>query len=83
MKSKNVWVLLLCMLAGLTVGHFVGELCQQVSFLAFLNYGKVFGLEQPLVVDIGVLLVTLKVQIKMTLIGIVGLIGGILLYRRI
>lgn len=83
MKSKNVWVLLLCMLAGLTVGNFLGDVCSKVSFLSFLNYGQSFGLKDPVTIDLGVLLITLKFQIKITLTGIVGLLGGIMFYKKI
>lgn len=71
------------MLAGLTVGNFFGEICTRVSFLSFMNYGQAFGLQDPVTIDLGVILMTLKFQIKITLAGILGLSCGILLYKKI
>ncbi|MGL4361960.1 MAG: DUF4321 domain-containing protein [Cellulosilyticaceae bacterium] len=82
-KPKNFWILLLCMLAGLTVGNFTGELCKEVSVLSFINYGESFGLQDPVTIDLGVLLISFKFQLKITLAGIIGLCGGILLYKKI
>ena len=83
MKTKSFWVLLLCMLAGLTVGYFIGDLCARVPFLDFLNYSQVFGLEQPVSVDFGILVAVIKVQIKISLAGVLGMIGGIVIYKKI
>ena len=83
MKTKNFWVLLLCMLAGLTIGSFLGELCRGIQFLNIINYGQTFGLEDPVTIDLGVILMTLKFQIRITLAGIVGLGCGILLFKKI
>lgn len=83
MKAKNFWVLLLCMLAGLTVGYFIGELCTKVPFLNFMNYQQVFGLEQPVAIDLGVMAMLFKFQIKISLAGILGMVGGILIYKKI
>lgn len=83
MKSKNFWVLLLCMLAGLTVGYFIGELCMRVPILSFMNYHQVFGLEEPVAIDLGVIMALFKFQIKISLAGILGMVGGILIYKKI
>ncbi len=82
-KTKNFWILLLCMLAGVTVGDFIGQVCEGVTFLRFLNIGRGFGLETPLSLDLGVLFISFKCQIQITLAGVIGLIGGILLYKKI
>lgn len=82
-KAKSFWVLLLCMLAGLTVGYFVGELCQKVPFLSFMNYYQVFGLEEPVAIDLGVIIAAFKFQIKISLAGILGMVGGIMIYKKI
>lgn len=83
MKAKNFWVLLLCMLAGLTVGYFIGELCMKVPGLSFVNYQQIFGLEEPIPIDLGVISAVFKFQIKISLAGILGMVGGILIYKKI
>lgn len=83
MKEKNYGILLLCMLAGLTVGNFAGELCQSVAFLKFMDYGQAFGLENPVTIDLGVLVMSIQVKIHITLAGILGMVGGILIYKKL
>ena len=83
MKAKNFWVLLLCMLSGLTVGYFIGDLCRDVPFLSFLNYSQVFGLDQPISLDLGVLLAVVKLQIKISLAGILGMVAGVIIYKKL
>lgn len=82
-KTKNFWILLLCMLGGLTVGNFVGELCDGVSFLQFINYGQAFGLDDPVKIDLGIIVMSVQFIIRITLAGIIGMLGGILLYKKI
>lgn len=83
MRAKNFWILLLCMLAGLTVGYFIGELCMKVPWLSFMHYQQVFGLEEPIPIDLGVISAVFKFQIKISLAGILGMMGGILIYKKI
>ncbi|MEF9958992.1 MAG: DUF4321 domain-containing protein [Niameybacter sp.] len=83
MKTKNFWVLLLCMLAGLTVGYFIGDLCGDVPVLSFLNYSQVFGLEQPVSLDFGVLIAVVKLQIKISLAGVIGMVSGVIIYKKL
>lgn len=83
MKAKNFWVLLLCMLSGLTVGYFIGDLCRDIPFLSFLNYSQVFGLDQPISLDLGVLLAVVKLQIKISLAGILGMVAGVIIYKKL
>ncbi|MGL6174011.1 MAG: DUF4321 domain-containing protein [Cellulosilyticaceae bacterium] len=82
-KTKNFWILLLCMLGGLTVGNFAGELCSEISLISFLNYGESFGIDQPLQIDLGIIVMSIQFVIHITLAGIVGMVGGILLYKKI
>lgn len=82
-KTKNFWVLLLCMLGGLTVGNFVGDLAKNISFLSFIQYGQSFGLDSPVNIDLGVLVMSLQFTIEITLAGILGMVTGVLLYKKI
>lgn len=79
--GKNYWTLLLLVLAGVVLGGFIGELASDVSFLSWLSYGQVFGLSAPLVLDLGILVITFGLTIKITIAGILGIVLAILIYR--
>ena len=79
--AKNYWTLLLLVLAGIVLGGFIGELTSNVSFLSWLSYGQSFGLSDPLVLNLGFLLLTFGLKIKITIAGIIGILIAILIYR--
>ena len=79
--NKNYWVLLLLVLAGVVLGGFIGELTSNISFLHGLSYGQSFGLQKPLVLDLGILVLTFGLTIKITIAGIIGILLAILIYR--
>ncbi|MGN0415891.1 MAG: DUF4321 domain-containing protein [Agathobacter sp.] len=79
--GKNGWALLLMILAGVVLGGFIGQLASKVSFLSWLNYGQTFGLSQPLVLDLGILVLTFALTLKITIAGILGIILAIIIYR--
>ena len=81
--SKNPWVLLILMLAGIVLGGFIGTLTQDISWLNWLNYGQEFGLakDSPLVLDLGILVITFALSIKITISSIIGLIIAAIAYR--
>ncbi|MDD6572509.1 MAG: DUF4321 domain-containing protein [Thermoflexaceae bacterium] len=78
-KSKNTWALLLLMLAGIVIGGFIGDLTN----IGWLNYGQTFGLTSPIVLDLGVLVITFALTIRITIASIIGVIIAILVYRLI
>lgn len=82
-KQGNFWVLLLCMLSGLTVGYFFGDLCSGVSFLSWMSYKGSFGLDNPVQVNLGVLWFSLQIQFHITIAAILGLLAGMFIYRKI
>ena len=79
--AKNYWTLLLLVLAGIVLGGFIGELTSNVSFLSWLNYGQSFGLSDPLGLNLGILVLTFGLKIKITIAGIIGILIAILIYR--
>ncbi|MCI8820939.1 MAG: DUF4321 domain-containing protein [Lachnospiraceae bacterium] len=79
--NKNGWTLLLLILAGIVLGGFVGSLTAGVSGLDWLNYGQSFGLESPVVLSLGLLVLTFGLTIKITVAGIMGIILAIIIYR--
>lgn len=81
MREKNVWVLLILLLAGVVLGGFIGSLTEDVPMLSWLNFGDSFGLNTPLVLDLGILVITFGLSIRMTIAGIIGMALSILIYR--
>lgn len=79
--GKNNWALFLLLLAGIMLGGFIGELASQVSFLSWLSYGQSFGLTNPIVLDLGILVITFGLNIKITIASIIGVLIAILIYR--
>ncbi|MCM1106900.1 MAG: DUF4321 domain-containing protein [Blautia sp.] len=79
--GKNYWALMLLILAGVVLGGFIGQLVSGISFLSWLNYGQTFGLSSPLVLDLGILVITFGLTIKITIAGIVGIFIAILIYH--
>ncbi|MBE6022845.1 MAG: DUF4321 domain-containing protein [Cellulosilyticum sp.] len=82
-KVGNFGVLILCILSGLTVGYFVGNLCSKVEFLSWMNYAGSFGLDQPFQLNLGVIWFSVQIKFNITLAAILGLLCGIFLYKRI
>mgnify|MGYP000480221734 CR=1 len=81
MRNKNVWVLLILLLTGVVLGGFVGHVTEGISFLSWLSFGESFGLNTPLVLDLGILVITFGLSIKITMAGIIGIILALLVYR--
>ena len=77
MRSKNSWALLLMMLTGIVIGGLLGQLLPS----NFLNYGQSFGLTSPIVLDLGILVLTFGLTIHITVASIIGMVIAIILYR--
>ena len=82
-KDKNIWVLLIFILAGLVVGGLLGELASRVDFLWWLSYGHSFGLAEPLVLDLNIIKITFALTIKVNIASIIGILLSILIYRKV
>lgn len=83
MRNKNFWVLLLLMLAGIVLGGFIGNLAEGISWLSWLNFGQSFGLDSPLILNFGILVITFGLSIKITMAGIIGVMIALITYRMI
>ena len=82
-KSRNFWILLLFIFAGLVVGGLIGEVAGNIDFLWWLSYGQSFGLSSPIVLDLNVMELTFGLMIKINIASIIGLIVAIILYRKV
>ena len=80
-SSKSPWVLLVLMLAGIVLGGFIGTLTQNMASLSWLNYGQSFGLDSPIILDLGIMIITFGLSIKITIASILGLLLAAIIYR--
>ena len=83
MGRKNFWILLIMLLAGIVLGGFMGQLANGISWLSWLNFGQSFGLDPPLVINFGILVITLGLTIKITMASIIGIAIALIIYRMI
>lgn len=79
--GKNTWTCFLLILAGIVLGGFIGMLVQNVSMLNWLNYGQSFGLDSPIILNLGIIVLTFGLSIHITIASIIGVILGIIIYR--
>ena len=68
-------------LIGIVFVGLIADLTAGVHTLSWLSYGQSFGLNSPLVLDLGVLVLTFALQIKITIASIIGVILAIIIYR--
>ena len=54
-REKNIWILLVFLLAGLVIGGLLGKLAASVPWLWWLSYEQQFGLETPLALDLSLI----------------------------
>ena len=78
---KKYKFVILILLAGIVLGGFIGNLASGVSFLSWLNYGQTFGFANPIVLDLGILVITFGLSIKITIASIIGVLIAIIIYR--
>jgi hypothetical protein len=90
--SKNAWALFLLILAGIVLGGFIGvlaegvpalraEITSGIPALSWLSYGQTFGVETPIVLNLGLVVITFGLTIKITIASIIGVIISIFIYR--
>ena len=79
--GKNTWALFLLLLAGIVLGSFIAQLTSGVPGLSWLSFGKTFGLDNPLTLNLGVLILTFGLKIKFTIASIIGIIIAAIIYR--
>ena len=75
--------LLLILLSGIVLGGFLGHLCRNVSWLSWLAYGQTFGLSSPVVLDLGIMVFTFGLTITINIASIIGIIIGIIIYKKL
>lgn len=86
--AKNTGILLIVLLAGVVLGGFIGYLTRDIPYLTWLNYGQQFGIggagsDGVVKLNLGVMVISFGLTIKITIGGIIGMILAIILYRKL
>ena len=81
MHYRNFWILLIMLLAGIVLGGFMGQMAEGIPWLGWLNFGQSFGLDSPLVINFGILVITFGLTIKITMASIIGVAIALIIYR--
>lgn len=76
MKKIN-WVFVILVLIGFVIGRFIGTYFDGT----FLNYGQTFGLNSPVVLDLGFIIFTFGLQIQITIASVIGVIIALVVYK--
>ncbi len=86
MKTGKAWVLLLLLLCGVVIGGFLGYLTRDISWLSWMDYGMTFGIGTDggsFVLNLGVLVITFGLSIKISIASIIGVVIAFLVYRKL
>ena len=81
MHYRNFWILLIMLQAGIVLGGFMGQMAEGIPWLGWLNFGQSFGLDSPLVINFGILVITFGLTIKITMASIIGVAIALIIYR--
>ena len=76
MKRVN-WTFIVLVLIGFVIGRLIGTYFDGT----FLNYGQAFGLSEPIVLDLGFILLTFGLKIQINIASVIGVIISLVIYR--
>lgn len=79
--KKNAWILILFLLIGWVAGTIVGQLLSPVKTLQFLIQPVYLTWEPK--ADLDIVKYDFHLQVKLNLIGIIGLVGAFWVYRKL
>ena len=82
-KDKNIWILIVFILAGLVIGGLIGEFTKDVDFLWWLSYGQSFGLSAPIELDLNIVQISFGLMFKINVASILGMIIAVFIYKKI
>ncbi len=83
LERKNLWVFILIMAAGLVVGGFIGTIFDNIPYCSWLNYGKTFGFDNPVILNLDIIVLSFSFSLKFTISGIIGMIIAIVVYKKL
>ncbi len=76
MRKVN-WILVVLVLIGFVIGRFIGTYFDG----SFLNYGQSFGMNSPVVLNLGFIILTFGIQFQITIASVLGVVIALLVYK--
>ncbi len=76
MKRVN-WLLIILVLIGFVIGGFIGTYFDGT----FLNYGQSFGLNTPVELNMGFIILTFGIKFHITISSVIGVILSFVVYK--
>lgn len=76
MRKVN-WTFVVLVLIGFVIGRFIGTYFDGT----FLNYGQSFGLSEPVILDMGFVILTFGLKIQINIASVIGVIISLIVYR--
>jgi hypothetical protein len=85
MKSKNIILLLILIIAGILIGGLLANVTKNVGYLSWLGYSKSFGLDvaKPALINLSVIKLAIGFELSLSLAQVICLLAAVLLYRKI
>lgn len=84
MKSKNILLPLMLVIAGIVVGAMLATAVKGIPVLAFLAYSRTFGIStlKPLLLNLSVLRIVFGAEIDINVAEVLCVVAALLLYRK-
>ena len=77
MLKKINWVFLVLILIGFVIGRFIGTYFDG----SFLNYGQSFGMNAPVELNLGFIILTFGLKFQITIASVLGVVIALLVYK--
>ena len=81
--KKSGLVFFLFILCGVVLGSFIGEFVAPLPYMGWLGFGGSFGLETPLSLELGVIMLQFALLVRINMAGIIGLALALFAYRKL
>ena len=82
-RDKSIWISMVFILSGLVIGGLLGDLASKIGGLSWLAYGKSFGLDSPISLDLSIIKITFGFMLNINIASIIGMVIGIFIYRKV
>ena len=76
LKKVN-WVFVIIVLIGFVLGGCIGNLFDN----SIINYSNTFGLDTPIVLNLGFIILTFGLKIQISIASVIGVIIALLIYK--
>jgi hypothetical protein len=82
-SNKSGWITFVFILCGIVVGGIIGEYVSSIKYLEWLGYTKIFGLIEPIVLDLSVIVITFAIKISISIAGVIGMVSALIISKKI